>query len=144
MTDTKLRVRYQRPGLPPRTLRDVRDLEADDHVHMLAAQGQMSLIYERRGVHRVLRCHTLSLTPRAPRGQGLGTALHRAVEARVRELGLLFCTADDETVEGNKVTSAMRQRLLERYPDHVRVGDAYVLRGEPQDPKSPVGVPLAS
>lgn len=130
MPDITLRVRYQRPGLSPRTLRDPRKLEAGDLVHMTAAEGQMTLIYEMRGVHRVLRCHTLSLRSRAPRGKGVGTALHRAVEARVRELGLLFCTADDATVEGNEVTTAMRARLLERYPHHVRVEDAYVLRDE--------------
>lgn len=130
MSAIRLRTRYQRVGRPPRTLRDVRELELGDVVHMIAREGQMTLIYEKRGVHAVLRCHTLSLAPRAPRGKGVGTALHRAVEARVRELGLLFCTADDSTVEGNEITTAMRERLLEQYPHHVRVDDAYVLRDE--------------
>lgn len=130
MSEIRLRTRYQRGGRAPRTLRDVRELELGDLVHMIARQGQMSLIYEKRGAYDVLRCHTLSLAPRALRGEGIGTALHRAVEARVRELGLLFCTADDATVEGNAITTAMRARLLEVYPHHVRVEDAYVLCDE--------------
>jgi hypothetical protein len=126
----RIRVRYHHPKRGLSSPRDGSQIPLGATVHMVCRAGRMVLIREDRGEHAVLRCWKLALNPRVPRGQGYGTRLHRAVEDRVRELGLLFCSADDATVEGNETTSAMRQRLLELYPDHVRVGDAFVLAGE--------------
>jgi hypothetical protein len=128
----KLTVRYHREGAPVRTLTDKAQLQPGDHVHMLAPGGRMVLICEDRGGYRVLRCHKLHLAPHVPRGQRVGTLLHQLVEERVAELGLLFCTATDATVEGNPVTTAMRDRLVRQYPYAERVGDAYVLLGAPR------------
>lgn len=144
MDPIPLRVTYSRPtGLPvpsrgvkprltvrPRRLRNPSELEPGDHVYMSSALGRMVLVREDREGHAVLRCWKFFLDGKIPRGRGIGTRLHRAVEDRVRDMDLLFCTADDGTVDGNAVTSAMRARLLELYPKHVQIGDAYVLLGD--------------
>ncbi len=144
MDPIAIRVTYSRPtGLPvpsrgtqprlthqARRLRDPGQLEAGDRVYMSSVYGRMVLVREDREGHAVLRCWKFFLNARVPHGEGFGTRLHRAVEDRVRDMELLFCTADDGTVEGNEVTSAMRARLLKLYPDHLQSGDAYVLLGE--------------
>lgn len=144
----RLRVYYQRPsGLPvrgsrgrmrtcrSRPLHDGRALEPGDRVQFSCPFGRMVLLCEDRAQHRVLRCHEFFLHRRVPRGAGHGTRLHRAIEDHVAsELGLVFCTANDATVEGNATTSAMRDRVLALYPDSVRIGDASVLLGKRLEP----------
>ena len=125
----RISARLVRKSAPVRTLTDRAQLQAGDHVHMLAPGARMVLIFEDRGGYPVLRCHQLHLSSHVPRGRGLGTVFHRAVEDRVRDLGLTFCTADDATVDGNAVTTAMRERLVKLYPYAERVGDAWVLLG---------------
>jgi hypothetical protein len=133
-----LHLHYQRKDhgirqiLPGKT-----ELRPGDKIHMTAVgTGKMVLLREERGDHAVLRCWTFHLDPRVKRREGTGTRLHRACEDATRRLELLFCTADDETIGDNAVTAAMRGRLLKLYPDHVQVGDAYVLLGERQEPLS--------
>lgn len=132
----RIHVYYQRAGQGIRQILHRTELQTGDQIHMVAVGiGKMVLIREDREVlgvrpFRVLRCWKLHLDPKMEKGKRIGTDLHRVCEAVTRDMGLVFCTADDDTVAGNEVTTAMRARLLELYPDHLKVGNATLLLGD--------------
>ena len=113
----------------------IAQLRPGDMVHFHTKQGLMDFVIEDITVldatYRCGRVHRMALHVGVPRGEGHGTAMHRAVEQRFLELGLVFATADNPTLDGNPVTTALHDRLLGLY-ETVDAGDNCYLLIKPR------------